>query len=127
MIVNSDGISDAIQSILQDYQNEITDGVKKEIKKFTTELVKETKEAAPVGKRSQHYKEDISQKTLKETSTSLTKVWYVKGKNYRLTHLINNGHATRNGGRVAGTHFINNVYTGLEQKYIKRIEEVCER
>ena len=46
-------------------------------------------------------------------------MWYVKGSDYRLSHLLNNGHALRDGGRVAGTNFI----TKAEQVAVKDFED----
>ena len=44
-------------------------------------------------------------------------MWYVKAPNYRLSHLLNNGHATRNGGRVQGTNFIGIANDEIQKEY----------
>ena len=89
-------------------------------------LVKQTKATAPVGKRSKHYKDSITSKKVSETDRGVSWVWYVEGSDYRLSHLLEKGHATRDGGRVAGTHFIKNASDPILEEYIRKVEEVCK-
>lgn len=108
------------------YSDNVIKGIKKEAKKSMSQLVKDTKATAPVGKRQRHYKDSITSKKLSEDDRSVTQVWYVKGADYRLSHLLENGHALRDGGRVAGTHFIQNATDPIIEKYLKAVEEVIE-
>ena len=90
------------------------------------DLVANTKATAPVGKRAKHYKDNIASKTVQETAYGLTKVWYVRGADYRLTHLLNNGHALRNGGRYPGTNFVGKAVDAIIPWYLHEIEEVIK-
>ena len=88
-------------------------------------LVKNTKATAPVGNRRKHYRDNIKSKEIKNLRGS-TYIWYVDGSDYRLSHLLENGHALRNGGRVEGTHFIKNAPDPIIEQYLKAVEEVIK-
>ncbi len=88
------------------------------------QLVKDTKSTAP--KRRGKYKRSISSKKTWENSLGIEYVWYVKGSEYRLSHLLENGHATRNGGRTKAFRFIKNATDPIVANYIKAVEDICK-
>lgn len=125
-LVNINQLNDAIINSLEDYNREVVDGVKKVTKQAMNQLVKDSKATAPVGKRSKHYRDNITSKTLSETDFGLSKLWYVKGSDYRLTHLLNNGHALRDGGRYPGTNFLGKAVDKVVPDFMKELEEVLK-
>lgn len=126
MSVSVGQLSEAINRELTLYGKDVMNGVKKEAKKSMDQLVKETKATAPVGKRKKHYKDSIKSRKVSENYRSVSYLWYVDGPDYRLSHLLENGHALRNGGRVDGTHFIKNASDPILQQYLQAVEEVCK-
>lgn len=126
MNITVDELNEAIKNALDDYNEKVVTELKKTTKKAMTELVKTTKATAPVGRREKHYRDNITSKTLEETAYGVSRLWYVKGSDYRLTHLLEHGHALRNGGRYEGTQFIGNALDSLIPEYVKRIEEICK-
>ena len=125
-IISVDQLSDAVQEELTLYGKNVIDGIKKQAKKSMDQLVKDTKTTAPVGRRSKHYKDSIKGKKTSENDRSVSYMWYVDGPDYRLSHLLENGHALKNGGRVEGTHFIKNASDPILEQYMKAVEEVIE-
>lgn len=125
-LIKIDQLNEAIERELTLYSHEVTDRLKEETKTSMKKLVKRTKETAPVGKRSHHYKDNIRSKTLNENTRGISMLWYVGGSDYRLSHLLNNGHATKDGGRVQGTHFISNAEKEITEEFERRIKEVLE-
>ena len=116
-------LADAIERELTIYSREVTEIIKKEAKSHMSELVKETKRTAPVGNRHKHYRDNITSKKESDTDRGASYVWYVEGSDYRLSHLLENGHALRDGGRTEGTHFIEKASDPIIADYIAKIEE----
>lgn len=117
-------LSSEIQKILQQNAGKITDRVKILAKDTVEDLTKNTKRDSPV--RTKEYKKHITNKKTKETSTSAIYKWYVKDPEYRLTHLIANGHAKRNGGRVEGNFPLAKNVTEAEKKFICGVKEIIK-
>lgn len=126
MSVTVGQLSEAITKELTLYGENVINGVKKEAKKSMGRLVKETKATAPVGDRKKHYRDSIKSKKVFENYRSVSYLWYVAGSDYRLSHLLENGHALRNGDRVEGTHFIKNASDPILLQYIQAVEEICK-
>lgn len=122
--ITVDQLSEEIRTTLENYNKVVVDGTKQKAKESMDRLVKETKAAAP-RHRPKYYK-NISSEETRNDSFGAEYTWYVKGSEYRLSHLLENGHATRNGGRVAGTHFIKNASDPILQEYVKAVEEVIQ-
>lgn len=127
IVTDIDGLYEAINGVLDDYNENVTDGVKKETRRAMKDLVQNTKSTAPVGHRSKHYRDSISSKKITDNLVALIMLWYVRGSDYRLSHLLNNGHALRDGGRYPGTNFIGNAVNVIIPFYVKSIKEVLKR
>ena len=123
-IITVDMLSDAIAHELDDYNKVVIEGTKKEAKEAMDELVKETKATAP--KRTGRYKRAITSKKSWENSLGVEYIWYVKSPHYRLSHLLENGHAKKNGGRTKAFHFIKKASDPIIDRYIRAVEEACK-
>lgn len=124
--VSIDQLANEIEKDLTLYHKSIVEGINTEAKKSMSDLVKRTKATAPVGHRKKHYRDNITSKKLSETDRGVTYVWYVKGSDYRLTHLLENGHALRNGGRVEGTHFVEKASDPILAEFKEKIEAIIK-
>lgn len=124
--IGIDELGDAIAEELSIYNRDVIDGVKKEAKSSMSRLVKETKATAPVGHREKHYRDSIKSKKTEETDRSVEYTWYVAGSDYRLSHLLEDGHALRDGGRTEGTHFIEKATNPIIEEYLKAVEDIIE-
>ena len=124
--IKPEQLSEAIQTELKNYTDDVIKGVKNESKRAMDNLVSRTKATAPVGKRRKHYRDSITSKQTKNTPLQAIYTWFVKGSDYRLSHLLNNGHALRNGGRYAGTSFITKAYNAIEKDYKEAVERVIQ-
>lgn len=122
-VIGVEQLAGAIAEELTLYDQKVIDEIKKTAKKSMSALVKETRATAPVGNRGV-YQKSISSKKLSENKRSVSYVWYVKGSAYRLSHLLEKGHANRDGGRTEGTHFIQGASDPILEDYLKAVEEV---
>ena len=115
-----------ISKILEEYSYEIQDGI--------TELAEEI---ANEGKNKLKNNKD----TYKVRTGKYNKGWRVKTEkgaryvhttihnatDYQLTHLLENGHATRNGGRTKAYKHIEPVADDCSEKFEREVEELIER
>lgn len=110
------------------YCDEITQKVKKITDDVMIELVKNTKKDAPVrkSKNGGKYKRAITSKTTFENRRSKVNTWYVKSPEYRLSHLLENGHVTRNGGRTRAFGFIGKNEEIAVRDYENKVEEAIK-
>lgn len=127
MAIQIDELNDAIANALEEYNESVIAGLKTNTKKAMKDLVANTKVTAPVGKREEHYRDHITSRILSENTFGITMLWYVSGSDYRLSHLLNNGHALRDGGRYLGTNFIGKSVDHILPWYLNAIEEVLKR
>ena len=112
----------AIERELTVYHESVTERINSLSEKAVKALVKKTKATAPVGARGS-YKKRISSKLLKSGRNGNTYVWYVKAPDYRLTHLLVKGHATKNGGRTKADPFLSNALGQVLPEYERGVEE----
>ena len=129
--VEPDQFSKALIGILDDYGEDVVEEVKKAVDVTARDLVKETKQTAPRktigGRPAGTYANHISSKVGRDTPYAYSKIWYVKSPEYRLTHLLNNGHALRQGGRWEGTGFLTKASKTHSVNFEKRLKEGIRR
>lgn len=118
--VTVDGLADAVMEGLREYAALATDDMKKAVREAGKTVKQEISATAP--RDTGAYAKSWAIKSVKETSDSLEVVVHSR-KRYRLTHLLEHGHAKRGGGRVAGRPHI----ASAEQKGIEQLEREIER
>jgi hypothetical protein len=119
------GLGDAISQELTLYSQEVTARVDRISEESVKRLVTLTKPTAPSGERGE-YKRNIASKCLVKKRTGNTYVWYVKGPNSRLTHLLVKGHETRNGGRTRADPFLANACDEVLPAYEAAVERTIQ-
>lgn len=125
--VSIDNLAEAITDELKLYEKNVNEGIRKQVDKSMRQLVQETKGTAPVGHRKKHYRDSITSKVTKQGLREYEKTWYVRGSDYRLSHLLNNGHQLRDGGRYPGTQFITKASISVIKDFEEALKEVLQR
>ena len=105
---------------LDEYANLAVDVMKKEIQETGKSVKQQISQTAP--KKSGRYAKSWAVKKTKETSNSLEVTVHSKNR-YMLTHLLENGHAKRGGGRVRAIPHI----APAEEMGIRELEERITR
>lgn len=125
--VKLEDLGGAIAQELTVYSKEVQDKVNKAGRKAIKEVERKTKDTAPFNARAyhQHYADQITTKTEKSRTGDETHTWYAKGAGGRLTHLLVNGHETRDGGRTQASPFLQNALDDVLPDYEKEVEEAC--
>lgn len=108
-------LADAVSRELAAYDQDVTDGVKKEVAQVAKDVVAELKQTSP--RNSGDYAKGWKSRVEYESPEDI-RVRVYNSKKPQLTHLLENGHAKQNGGRVNGTPHIGPA----EQKAEKSLE-----
>ncbi len=95
--VKIDQLADAIMDGLEEYKNLAGPQVKSAVRKAANTVRDDIKATAP--RRTGRYAESWTTSKTKENSTGLTMTVYSPSR-YMLAHLLEFGHALRNGGRA---------------------------
>ena len=114
--ISIQNLSDEIMKGLKEYAEITSDKVKSAVKTAGETAVNEIKSNAPRNKG--RYAKSWSVKATKENSDLLVLTVYSRD-HYRLTHLLEYGHAKRNGGRVPAQPHI----ASAEEKSVKKLGE----
>ena len=108
-----DQLADEVMKGLMEYKDLAVEDMKKDVQKAAKTVQEQVKSNAPV--KTGRYAKSWASKKTKETSDSVEYTVYSKNR-YQLTHLLENGHAKRGGGRVrAIPHIAPAEQAGAEQ------------
>ena len=119
-MVQVDKLGDAIGEQLIEYANHTSEEIKKIVLDVADDVKKDIQATAPI--RKGKYAKSWRVKKVKENSNSINVVVHSE-KNYQLIHLLEFGHALRNGGRSkAIPHIAPAEQRGIEN-FEKRVME----
>lgn len=126
--VKASDLSSALSDVLSVYASDLISGVNEAGALSIKKLLKLTKANAPV--MTGKFRDSIAIKTVRAKSSTgyetARYIWYVKPPNYRLTHLLVHGHATRNGGRTKANPFLKNALDAVLPEYERAVEEAVK-
>ena len=128
-------LHDQMGEVLTVYNEEVNEKLRGITQESMKKLVKETKATAPRGRRKgkdQYYRHITADYSgLKRSARGLkgqevSSVWYVRAPDYRLTHLLVHGHATKDGGRTTANPFLQNAVDKVIPEYEQKVQEAIE-
>ena len=120
MSIKPDQLVSVIMGTLSDYEDEISEGVKKDIEKAGKEALKEVKARSP--QKTGWYKKGWRMgKRRNGTSSKSSGVVIYNKTDYQLTHLLEHGHQKANGGRVEGKPHIRPAEKAAEKMLVRDI------
>lgn len=118
--VKIDGLADAVMKELDEYADVIDADMRKAVTRAGQTVRKDISAGAP--KRHGDYAKSWATKKTKQTARSLEVTVYSRNR-YQLAHLLEHGHAKRNGGRTRAQVHI----APAEEKGIRQLEEDIKR
>lgn len=118
-------LANAITAELMKYPPQVYQKVSQAIENVTEVAVTELKATSPTRPRGGAYRANWKKRTINESRLGKKNVIY-NAKHYRLTHLLEKGHLTRNGGRTKAIPHIAPVEQKITEMLPKEIERLVE-
>ena len=115
--ISGEMLSKEIMKALEGYYNDISDIVEKDANEIGKEAVKTIKQESPKGATGEYAKSWRLRKDKKGKNSYIVKLY--NKDHYQLTHLLEFGHATADGGHTEAQPHIRPV----EQEYSKKFED----
>ncbi len=121
MKIKSSDLASAVMRELRNYSREAAETMKENILAVSKETVKDLKQTSPklTGAYAKKWKYDVAY----ETSDEIRTVIHVAKPEYPLTHLLEKGHAKRNGGRTEPIIHIEPAERRAIDQVVKRLEK----
>lgn len=127
--IKADKLQEELKDYLESYIEDIEDAVKETTDKLSKEAVKELKQKSPRRKgdkkRKNPYWKGWSRK--KQSKGRKYTMTLYNRTNYQLTHLLEYGHATKNGGQTKAIPHIKPIEEKYNQIYEETIEKAIKR
>ena len=122
--ITADKLAEAISQELTVYHEDVLEGLRGVTRESVADLVSRTRATAP--RKTGRFRKQIAGdfKGLARGDRKVSATWYVKAPDYRRTHLLVHGHATRNGGRTKGDPFLQNALDEVLPEYERKVAEV---
>ena len=98
--IGIDGLEDEVKRLLSTYSENAADEVKTLVKTAADECNEEIKKHISFKERTGSYVRNFLVDRVEDTWTGAAYVWHVGAPDYRLAHLLEKGHASRDGGRT---------------------------
>ena len=123
--VNIDQLAAEIAKGLAEYSQDVVEKVNVSSEAVGKAAVKQLKQTSP--KRHGKYAKSWTMKTEPEVGQPHKRIVHVKAPHYRLTHLLEHGHAKVGGGRVEGKPHIRPAEEMVIKEFIDEVEEAIKR
>lgn len=119
-----------MEQVLTSYNESVNAQIADITRESMKQLVKGTKATAPSGRRKGQYRKNITadysslnRRANRLSGMKVSATWYVKAPDYRLTHLLVHGHATKDGGRTNANPFLQNAVDKVLPEYESKVQE----
>ncbi len=123
--INIDKLASEIAKELSTYSQEVVQKVNVSSERVGKTAVKQLKQTSP--KRYGKYAKSWTMTTEKAIGQPDLRIIHAKAPHYRLTHLLEHGHAKKGGGRVEGKPHIRPAEEMVIQDFQREVEEAIKR
>lgn len=126
--VKAEDLSKEILNYLRNYKEDIDEDVQETVDEITKEARDELKQTSPrrgIARQNQYYKGWAVKLSKRKTGVYHKVIW--NKTNYQLTHLLEFGHATKNGGRTKAQPHIRPIEEKYNVKFVDKLETKIRR
>jgi hypothetical protein len=125
--IDIDQLAGEIARELSQYSQEVVEKVNTSSERVGKAAVKQLKQTSPKRPGSGKYAKAWTIKTEPEVGQPHKRIVHVKAPHYRLTHLLEHGHAKAGGGRVEGKPHIRPAEEMVIKEFMDEVEEAIKR
>lgn len=121
--MNDNDLYDIIKKQFQTYTDDVVKDIKKSARKISLNAVREVKQKSPqkTGEYSKYWGRNFIEKD------DGIYIMVHQKKKPTLTHLLEKGHKSRNGSKVAGIEHIAPVEKKANEEFSKKIDEIIQK
>jgi hypothetical protein len=119
--ISIDKLAAELAKELSKYSQEVIEKVNISSDRVGKAAVKQLRQTSP--KKTGKYAKSWKMTTENEIGQPHKRIVHVKAPHYRLTHLLEHGHAKRGGGRVEGKPHIRSAEEMVIQEFVAEVEE----
>ena len=123
--IKIDQLAAEIAKGLAEYSQDVVEKVNVSSEKVGKAAVKKLRQTSP--KKTGKYAKSWTMTTEKAIGQPDLRIIHAKAPHYRLTHLLEHGHAKRGGGRVEGKPHIRPAEEMVIREFMAEVEEVIKR
>ena len=109
-----------------EYSQDVVEKVNVSSEEVGKAAVKQLKQTSPKRPGSGKYAKSWTMKTEPEVGQPHKRIVHVKAPHYRLTHLLEHGHAKKGGGRVEGKPHIRPAEEMVIREFMSEVEEAIK-
>lgn len=126
--IKVESLEQELNTFLKSYKKAVDEDVVQVTDKVTKAAINELKTTSPrrKGSKTNPYWRGWASKLKKRSSNNYTKVIWNK-TNYQLTHLLEFGHVTRNGGRAKAIPHIRPVEEKYNAEFVDLLKQTIRR
>lgn len=121
--MNDNDLYDIIKKQFQTYTDDVVKDIKKSAKKISLNAMREVKEKSP--QDTGEYSQKWSRNTIEKDNGIYIMVRQTKKPT--LTHLLEDGHKSRNGSKVAGRKHIAPVEEKANAEFSQKVDEIIQK
>lgn len=118
---NSSNFRIVVGSVLDEYSSDVSKAVYVCADEVTSEAVDKLKTAGSFNGKK--FRRAWTRKLLQRNSGAIEATVHLKSPMYRIGHLLEFDHASRNGGRVGGFHFIEPIANEANEEFERKLVE----
>lgn len=129
MSIKPDQFAEAVERGLREYSAEVAENVKKAVVEEGKQCVKDIRaniDSAGITQRTGDYRKSWRSKKTAESPSTITVTVYAGSGQYRLTHLLEKGHAKVNGGRTRAFPHIAPAESAAAERLGKKVKVIVK-
>lgn len=123
-IISSKDFTDTILGYLDELGDEAVEANETALRSVAKDVTKDLKKAGSFGGSGAYRKSIVSE--IKKTRVGVS-AEIGAGRYGGLTHLLEFGHAKKNGGRTTAFNFVAPINDSVEERYVKKMEELLNK